>query len=257
MIISCKNLKIKEYLKLRDCKQHLKKQDRFVIEGVRLIFEAFKQKVEIFELFLTKKCEEKFSNGKYNLKQFKNFSLISEKVAKELSLVKNNQGAFAIVKKIKCFSINQIKSSSLVLALIKINNPINLGGLLRSAFCFGFLKVLLYNCCNVYNPKVVRASMGALFKLSFLNCRDFEEILNFLKEKKIKTYAATLGKKALCSKFLQNKTGVLILGNEAFGLEEKIIKKCTAEIKIKMLKNAESLNVACAGSILMYEMKNC
>ena len=167
MIISCKNLKIKEYLKLRDCKQHLKKQDRFVIEGVRLIFEAFKQKVEIFELFLTKKCEEKFSNGKYNLKQFKNFSLISEKVAKELSLVKNNQGAFAIVKKIKCFSINQIKSSSLVLALIKINNPINLGGLLRSAFCFGFLKVLLYNCCNVYNPKVVRASMGALFNLSF------------------------------------------------------------------------------------------
>lgn len=257
MIISCNNLKIKEYLKLKNCKQHLKKQNKFVIEGVRLVFEALKQNVKIFELFLTKECEKKISDGKYDIKQFKNFNLISENVAKKLSLVKNNQGAFAIAKKPAYFKLNEIKPSSFVLALVKVKDPTNLGSLLRSAFCFGFLKVLLFNCCNIYNSKVVRASMGALFKLSFLNCSNFEKTLEFFKEKKINTYAATLGKNALPSKILQKKSGVLVLGNEAFGLEEKIIKKCSFEVKIKMLKQADSLNVACAGSILMYEMKKC
>lgn len=255
MIESSKNLKVKEYLKLRDCKQHLKKQNRFVVEGVRLIFEALKQNVEIFELFLTKECEEKISKGLYNLKQFKNFNLISKNIAKKLSLVENSQGAFAIAKKPSNFKLNEIEKKDLVLALVEVKDPTNLGSLLRSAFCFGFLKVLLFNCCNLFNPKVVRGSMGALFKLSFLNCSDFEKVLEFFKEKKISTYAATLGKKAVSSKFLQNKTGVLILGNEAFGLKENIVKKCSFEVKIKMLKYADSLNVACAGTVLMHEMK--
>lgn len=256
MLESLNNIKIKEYLKLKNNKKQRKEKKCFVVEGVRLIFEAAKNNVKILELFLTKECEEKILNGAYNLTKLKTHITISKKIADKLSSVETNQGAFAILKEPKNFKKEEIKSNENVLAIYEVKDPGNLGSLFRSAFSFGFFKIIVHNCCNIYNEKVVRASMGTIFSLSFLNCKNFEDMLKFLKGKKIKTFATALNQKSKNSRKIRGEVGVLVLGGEANGLPLKIIKMCDEIIKIKMLKLAESLNVACAGSILMYEMKN-
>lgn len=256
MLESFNNSKIKEYLKLKTNKKHRKEEKSFVVEGVRLIFEALKNKVEIKDLFLTEECKEKCINGKYDLTKFKIPILISKKIADRFSFVETNQGAFAILKQPPHFKKEEIENSEKVLAVFEVKDPGNLGSLFRSAFSFGFFKIILYNCCNIYNEKVIRASMGTIFSLNFLNCKNFEEMLKFLKSKNIKTFATALNKNSKTSRKVRGEKGVLILGGEAEGLPLKIIKLCDEIIKIKMLKFAESLNVACAGSILMYEMSD-
>ena len=256
MLESLNNSKIKRYLKLKTNKKHRKEEKCFVVEGVRLIFEALKNKVEIIELFLTEECEEKCINGKYDLTKFKSPILISKKIAEKFSFVETNQGAFAILKEPKNFKKEEIKNNEKTLALFNVKDPGNLGSLFRSAFSFGFFKIILHNCCSIYNEKVIRASMGTIFKLFFLDCKDFEDVIAFLKNKNIKTYATALHQNSKTSRKIKGEKGVLVLGGEANGLPLKIIKMCDEIIEIKMLKFAESLNVACAGSILMYEMSN-
>lgn len=254
MIESLENKKIKEFIKLKNNKKYRKDQNKFVIEGVRLIFDAIKMGVFVYELFLTEECITKIENSEYNITKLKEYILISEKVAKKMSSVKTPQGAFGVARGFVSFKIEEIEKKDLVLMLVEVKDPGNLGTLLRSAFSFGFLKIILVNCCEIYNEKVIRSSMGAVFGLSYLLVDNFLPALNFFKLKKIKTFATSLSKTSKNSEFLNGKAGILILGNEAKGLPEQLILNSDETIKIKMNKSFESLNVSCAGSILMYEM---
>lgn len=254
MIESLENKKIKEFIKLKNNKKYRKEQNKFVIEGVRLIFDAIKMGVFVYELFLTEECITKIENSEYNITKLKEYILISEKVAKKMSSVKTPQGAFGVARGFVSFKIEEIEKKDLVLMLVEVKDPGNLGTLLRSAFSFGFLKIILVNCCEIYNEKVIRSSMGAVFGLSYLFVDNFLPTLNFFKLKKIKIFATSLSKTSKNSEFLNGRTGILILGNEAKGLPEQLILNSDEIIKIKMNKSFESLNVSCAGSILMYEM---
>ena len=109
--------------------------------------------VSIYELFLTKECVEKIRDSEYNISELREYFLISEKVAKKMSSVETNQGAFAVAKNLSFFNINNINENDFVLALVEIRDPGNLGTLLRSALSFGFLKVILVDCCEIYNEK--------------------------------------------------------------------------------------------------------
>ena len=98
--------------------------------------------------------------------------------------------------------------------------------------------------------------MGSIFGVCFLKCNNFEDFLKFCSNSKIETYATVLEKDAVSEKALRNKVGVLVLGNEANDLPKNIADLCYKKVFIKMNRKAESLNVSCAGSILMHEMKN-
>ena len=276
MIENLENKKVKEFIKLKNNKKYRKEQKRFVIEGVRLVFDAIKMGVVVCDVFLTKECatkimdtEKEFQDAVLSFKNVTQFIfcgedalalsglkyiLISEKVAKKISSVKTNQGAFGVAKSFSLFNIKEIKENDLVLALVEVKDPGNLGALLRSAFSFGFLKVILVNCCEIYNEKVIRSSMGAVFGLSFLTVDNFLPALNFFKLKGIKTFATSLSKNSKNPEILNNEKGILILGNEAKGLPQAVIMNADNIVKIKMNKFFESMNVSCAGSILMYEM---
>ncbi len=255
-ISSCLNSKVKEYLKLRDNKKYKNSKNKFTVEGVRSIHDVIKNKVQIDRLFLTENCIKKISNTKYNLNDYSEICIINEKIAKKMSLLKSNQGAFAVVKKPDNFKLEKIRRNDLILALYNIQDPGNLGTILRSALSFGFLKIVVFNCCDVYSAKVIRSSVGTIFRLSFLISKDFYELLDFFQKNNIPTFASTPRKDAMSSKKLENKKGVLILGNEGSGLPQEIIQHCKFKVKIEMKKDADSLNVATAGSILMYEMKS-
>ena len=256
MITSTKNVKIKEYLKLRDNSRFRAQQSKFVLEGVRLIHEAIKQNVELDNVFLSELCVKKIENTMYDITKHKSFILISKNVVDLISGVYNSQGAFAIAKKPNCFDIKNISNDEVVLALCEVKDPGNIGNIIRCAFSFGIKKVVLYNCCDIYNQKVVRSSMGGLFKVKFLNCNDFSNFLKYLKSKNINTFASVLHNKAEGVSFLKGKNGVIIVGSEASGLPSYVVDMCDSKVSIKMAKNAESLNVAVACGILLHEMKN-
>ncbi len=255
MISSVKNLKIKEYLKLLKNAKFRKKKESLAIEGLRLIYDALDAGVDVKELFLTRSCMKKSKNGEYCLAKYSNFQIISDEVAKNISLVEHNQGAFAIVEKPTNLNENDIKKTDCVLALCEIADPGNLGTLLRTALAFNFTKILTHNCCDIYNDKVVRSSMGAVFKVRVLDCENIVENMKNLKNRSIKIFATTTKKAAACVESLHKKSGVLILGGEARGLPIEMLKMADCCVKINMIDSCESLNVACAGSILMHEMK--
>ena len=259
MIRSYSNEKIKEFLKLKNNKKYRKKEKIFAIEGVRLVFEALKQNAKLKTIFITKKCEEKIKRTKYDLIKFSyekklNIIRIDSVVAEKISSVETNQGIFAIVENSPILKKEKIKRNDNVLALFEVKDPGNLGTLFRSAYSFGFFKVLLFNCCDIYNEKVIRSSMGSVFGLSFLECENLNSFIEILKCQQIDSYAATLSKNSKNADFLRNKNGILVLGNEANGLPSFVVSNCDYKVKIKINKKFESLNVSCAGSILMYEM---
>jgi len=254
MLIESKDNKIiKEYLNLANNKKLRDKKSLFVVEGVRLIFDAIKQGTTFKNIFLTENCLKKIKNEKYDISKLSNFQIITEKISKLIKKTETSQGAFGIAEKFKTFDPSCLQKDDNCLALVEVSDPGNVGTLLRSAFCFGLSKIILYNCCDIYNPKTIRSSMGAVFGLKFSFSSNFEDTINILNKKSIKTFAAVVSSSSSSPESLNNKNGVLILGGEANGLSLNLVSKCVEKIKIKMFEKAESLNVAVAGSILLYE----
>ncbi len=255
MIESRDNFKIKQYIKLSNKKSYRDKLGKFVIEGVRILQDALKYGVNFDNVFITENCISKTKNTDYDITNLCDYDVISEKIAGYMAGVNQSQGAFAIANKPPTISSDDIINNDFVLALHDVQDPGNVGTLIRTADAFGFNKIVLSNSCDVYNPKVVRSTMGSLFRSNFLECLDFEEFLDIVN---IKKYATVVRKDALSlTKLNLNNGAMLIVGNEANGLPDNIVKKCDVKLTINMLGETESLNAAVAGSICMYKFREC
>lgn len=255
MIESLQNKSIKQFLKLSQYKKTRNEQNKFVLEGLRAICDALQFKVKLSHILLTQKAFEKFKLKQIDLINCP-IDIITENVAKKISSVEQNQGCFAIAEKLQYFNLNNITSTEKILALFKLNNPGNLGTLIRSAAAFNFNKIILTDCCDIYNPKVIRSSMSTLFKVKFLQYTSSETIA-WLKCCKLKTYAAVVSKTTQSVNFSNTNGGcVLVIGSEAHGLSSDVLDCCKFKISIKMANNIESLNAAIAGSILMFSLNN-
>lgn len=252
MIKSNDNLKIKEYIKLASKKAYREQKGKFALEGVRIIYDALSSGVYFDLLLLTKKCFFKIKNTPYDITKLCNYELISDKLAKSMSYVDSPQGAFGIASKISSTKINKMNNCKYILALHDVQDPGNVGTLIRTADAFGFDAVVVSGGCDIYNPKVVRSTMGSLFRISIIECLDFE---SFLKDINVKTYAAVVDRKANPIDKIKFDGGMLVIGNEANGLPKKIYDICDEKITINMFGNTESLNAAIAGGICMYQMR--
>jgi TrmH family RNA methyltransferase len=128
-----------------------------------------------------------------------------------------------------------------------------MGTIIRSADWFGIDKLILSkNCADIYNPKVIRASMGSIFRVTCM-MHDLEEFLSFAKKKHYATYAASVDERAVNLDQKIEGSSVLVVGNEARGISENVKNICEYKIKIPGYGKAESLNAAVACGILMYE----
>ena len=255
MIESRDNFKIKQYIKLSNKKSYRDKLGKFVLEGVRIIHDALKHGVTLDNVFITENCISKTKNTNYDITTFCKYDVISEKIADCIASVSNSQGAFAIANKPPTICRNDIFDNDFVLALHDVQDPGNVGTLIRTADAFGFNKIVLSNSCDIYNPKVVRSTMGSLFRSCFVRCEDFE---NFLDSVSITKYATVINEDAVAlSKLTLNNGAMLVLGNEANGLPDNIVKKCDVQLTINMLGEIDSLNAAVAGSICMYKFREC
>ena len=135
-----------------------------------------------------------------------------------------------------------------------MQDPNNLGTVLRSAEAFGVSGVILSNdCCDIYNPKVVRGSMGAVFRVPFLVCGTVAEFLGEYPE--LVSYAAVVDSNAeRITDISFGDSCVAVIGNEGNGLKQETVSACQHKITIPMNGNAESLNASAAATVIIWEM---
>ncbi len=256
LIKSSKNEKIKKLTQLLKSKKSQNLNDSFVLEGFRSVHDALTFKAEIESIFLTPSALKKFELINPELIKRCKLNLIDNDISQKLSSVKNCQGIFAIVKKLNQLNLSEIDSTDNVLVLVELSDPGNMGTLIRSASAFGYNKIILVDCCDIYNPKVVRSTMSSIFRTRYRQCST-DEAIAWLKNSNLKIYAAVADKHKPSSFEPNLDMGcVLMIGNEAHGIPAPILDLCSKKITIKMLNEIESLNAAVAGSILMFNISN-
>ena len=134
-----------------------------------------------------------------------------------------------------------------------VRDPGNVGTIIRSAAAFGFDRVILSDCVDIYNAKTVRSTMGAMFKMKFTVVPSSDGIIEVLKGEGRRVIAAALGESALTLGTSQLFPGdCIVIGNEGHGVSEATLKGCTDVIKIPMTDKTESLNAAIAASVIMW-----
>ncbi|MCY1714605.1 TrmH family RNA methyltransferase [Caproiciproducens galactitolivorans] len=257
-ITSRKNEMIKQAARLCTSAEARREQGLFLVEGARLCRDAAKSGVRVETLFYTAQAKEKYEE--YIAAVAVSAQAVYEiapHVAALLSETKTSQGVFCVCKMSgEARTLEDIHPGRHYLALENIQDPANLGAVLRTAEALGIGGVILGgNCCDVYSPKVLRASMGAVFRLPFFLAPDMPSAVKLLRQKKFVCLAAVpdaAAQKVTAVDF-QNPT-VLLVGNEGNGLTGETIEACSGRVTIPMLGRAESLNASASAAILMWEM---
>jgi len=176
-------------------------------------------------------------------------------IFKTISEVSTPQGILAIVEK------NNIKNKDseidynqdIIVALDDIQDPGNLGTILRTVDSIGLKQILVSKgTADSYNPKVVRSTMGAIFRVKIIECEKLSETLKQVKAHKYQVLATSLKTKNSIYDIDYNKK-VIVIGNEANGVSEEILKLADIKVKIPMLGKTESLNASVATGIMLYE----
>lgn len=239
-ISSTDNNKIKEIKKLIT-KKGREKQKSFIVEGEHLVNEAYKKGLLKTLIVL----------------ENTNFSLdvetltVTIKVMKSISNLDNPCPIMGIVKKVE----NNLIGNK-ILMLDDIQDPGNLGTIIRSACAFNVdTLVLSKGTVDVYNDKVIRATQGMLFNINIV-IADLKELIKDLISKNYKIYGTNVINGKKLKSIEKSKKFAIIMGNEGKGISEEISKMCSEFIYIPMNNNCESLNVAVATSIILYELDN-
>lgn len=256
-IISCNNPQVKYIKKLLSSSKFRHKEGKFIIEGARLCLDAYKSGIEMVKLFYTldavKKYDKYLNKILYNTKS----ELISYDILKHISNTESPQGVICICKMpTENLNLDSILSYSKIICLESIQDPSNLGTIIRTTEALGIKGIVLSGgCCDLYNPKVLRGSMGSIFRVKCLSVTDYSSFIDILNNSGFFTYASVPINDALkiTEMSFKEKCAVFI-GNEGNGLNMETIDKCTKRITIPMNGRAESLNAAAAANIIMWEM---
>jgi len=254
-IESKESKKLKDLNKLK-LKKYREKQGEFTVENWKIIQDALSDGIIFKELFVTRSFLEKNKRDLekiFNENNIENLYVIADKLDNNLSSLKTPQGIWAVYKIAK----GEINFNQSSVYLNNINDPGNLGTILRSALAFGLENIILdEECVDIYNPKTVQAAKDAIFKLNIVFDKN-KEALNSLKQENIKIYATDVTQgTALKDTFKSNENVCIILGNESHGVKSDLLKMADNLINIKTTSKMESLNVAVSGSIIFYEFYN-
>ena len=241
LITSLNNEHIKELCKLNQ-KKYRDESDLFLIETKHLVLEAYKEGI-VKELILEQ--DEIFPLDVPT-------TYVTKQILKKLANTDNPSNVMAVVEKIK----EKDDIGEKILILDHIQDPGNLGTIIRSAVAFNIDTIVLSkDTVDLYNPKVVRSNQGMMFHINIIS-RDPIKFINDLKKKDYKIIGTkvTNGKDVKDSKIYSHFA--LVIGNEGQGISNDIDNLCDEYLYIKMNENCESLNVGVAASILLYEINN-
>lgn len=247
---SLHNEKIK-YLKSLQQKKYRKVHGCYLIEGRRLLTEALERGAEITAVAVEKDRMESFQELLLQVKEAELF-VTTDTVLRALCLTEAPEGIVACVKIKQCD--HALTEGNLMLILDGLQDPGNLGTILRTANACGVKDVYLSaNCVEIYNPKVVRSAMGALFALNIRQDCDLQTFIPVLKAEGWRVLGTSLSGENYYGASFSGKVG-LVIGNEGNGVSESVLHLCDKQVKLPVSEDAESLNAAMAAGILLYDL---
>ena len=252
MITSSANGKVKQVMNLIKKAKARNESGLFVAEGLRIFKEIPREQIDsifVSESFLKEEERKHLIDGM-------KYEVLTDEVFQVMSDTKTPQGILALVKQhaYTLEDLTRVPGPAFLMILENIQDPGNLGTIIRAGEGAGITGVLMNSTtADIYNPKVIRSTMGSVFRVPFAYTDDLAASILQLKNKGIKLYAAHLnGRNNYEKEDYTVDTGFLI-GNEANGLTEDTAGLADAYIKIPMMGSVESLNAAVAASVLMFE----
>ena len=254
MISSTANPRVKNVVLLQKKGKERKRQGLFVIEGRKLLEEVLRDAPEaIAEIYVTE--EYLAEEGQREPLTGVSYEVVTDNVMRVMTETMEPQGVVATVRMPR-YDKKQLmrKETAVWVALEDLRDPGNLGTVLRTAEAAGVTGVILSNnSVDIYNPKVVRATMGAIFRVPHFYTEDFFAELDELRTMGATVYAAHLSGRQFYDEPEYTGRSVILIGNEANGLSDEATSHADCLVKIPMEGKAESLNAAVATSLFVYE----
>ena len=248
-------IKSKDNDKIKYTKSLLKtkgrnKEKKFIIEGYRILTLALECDAKLEYVFINEDFEKK-QDHKVLLEELENKNIkiykTSNKIFSEMVDTENTQGILAVLRYKERDLVNNInQDDKFVLILDRIQDPADSAGV--DAI------ILLKGCVDIYNPKVIRSTMGSIFDMNIIQTTQ-DEAVDFLKANNFDIVSSYLHTESYYNETTYDGKIALVIGNEANGINDELISKSDKLVKIPIYGNAESLNAAISAAILMYEIK--
>jgi TrmH family RNA methyltransferase len=255
-ITSPKNPKIKQIKSLYRRKVRWD-MGLFIVEGIKIVEECIDNNYPLDNIIYSDELLNTNGGGEIyrKIKSHNNLIYVPNKLFKEISDTENPQGIMAIAKITKR-SIEELYKlkNPLVLFLEEVQDPGNMGTIIRTADAFNIDGIIISEgSVDIYNPKVIRSTMGSIFRMPIYYIENNIETIEGLKNMGFKIFATSLEGKDYIYNIDFKNSSLILMGNESKGLSTELNILANKRIKIPILGGAESLNVAIASSIIMYE----
>ena len=252
VITSKDNEIIKNIKKLKD-KKYRDEENKFIVEGIKMVKEAIIENAKIDKIVVCEDCANDGTIEKELLYGIAKYNCIytSEKLFDSITDVSNPQGILAVIEKNNEKNISY--DEDVILALDGIQDPGNLGTILRTLDSVNLKQIILSeNTADPYNPKVVRSTMGAIYRVNIIRSKDIIDTLKEIKKNKYQIAITSLDTdKSIYDVDFKKK--VIVIGNEANGVSKEVQDLADVKMIIPMLGKTESLNAAVATGIILYE----
>lgn len=249
MIQSSSSKQIKYLSSLQNKSKVRNEMKQFVVEGERITKEIPE------DMLVSMYVSESYEKQSLNI-PFKGYEVVADNVFKGISKTVTPQGILAIAKQPQ-YSLEDMLSEGkkTLIFLEDIRDPGNLGTIIRAAEGADVDGIVMSKgTVDVFNPKVTRSTMGAIYRMPFVYVDDMQETVKYAKDKGIVFFAAHLKGKSDYATIKYPKRSAVIIGNEANGISETIANEANELVKIPMTGKVESLNASIAASVFMYEI---
>lgn len=236
------------FIKSLHQKKYRKENGIFIIEGIKSIEEFIQSNYRIHSIYYLAQYHSLLTALPANIKLFE----VNNAELDKISTLQTPQGILALVHLPKPPVLHAAALKDVfTLVLDGVQDPGNMGTIIRTADWFGFNQIICSNnCVEVYNPKTVQATMGSLSRINIF----YEDLPSVLKELKLPVFGAVLDGKSMY-KTDWGKEGLVILGNEGQGISPEVMKLITNPVTIPRTGSAESLNVAISAAILCADIR--
>ena len=253
-VISSKdNDLIKHIKKLKD-KKHRDESNEYIIEGVKLIEEAVKEKAKIKKIIVCEDTTRTYEIPTHIMYEIAKYECVyvTNKVFASITQVTNPQGIMAIIEKGDT-NVQIDYTQDIIVALDDVQDPGNLGTILRTVDSIGLNQIIVSKgTADAFNSKVVRSTMGAIFRVKIIEVENLPQSIKEMRKHHFKLMVTSLQTENSIYDIKFNKK-IIVIGNEANGVSKEIQEMADEKAKIPMLGKTESLNASVAAGVVMYE----
>lgn len=255
MITSTSNQKVRQVVQWQNKAKERKKAGIFLAEGFKMLEEAPEDWIR--EIYLSQDCLDKAKENTLLWKKLlqKGYETVSEEVFRKMSDTQTPQGVLTVLRRPEYRLDELLKQEKPLFAVLEdLQDPGNLGTIVRTGEGAGITGVIMSaQTVDIFNPKVIRATMGSIYRVPFVYVENIVETIKDMQESGIHTYAAHLKGEKYYDSFSFREPTAFLIGNEGNGLKKETADMAEFYLKIPMEGKVESLNAAIAAALLMYE----